>query len=110
MYGILRVFSIILVCLFGLGACQTIYPDCQRLVGDEVALATCQLEVRDYRRGIDKYNWELCEMALRNSDSWAWHIGHGAHKGSKSQIAAFIKQDLTVNGCRMGLRDHWAQY
>ena len=99
----------IMVGLFALGSCQTIYPECERHVGDIIKLEECQYEVREYRRGIDTLNWNLCLQVYNNSPgAFVWHINHnGSHRHYNPMD---IRQDLVQNSCRSVLGDYWADY
>jgi hypothetical protein len=96
---------IILICISimvgcsGLGACSTV------LTEDE-------LFARDWKRGIDAQNWELCDYAYRKAGRPTVHRDHRhtRHGIRHMNPDAAIRSDLLQNDCRIVLRDYWIDY
>ena len=72
-------------------------------------LTELEREEREWKRGIDRENWELCMQAY--SGTATWHINHSHNTPTTpSSEAAYIRSDLAVNRCQIILRDHWIDY
>jgi len=74
-------------------------------------LTELEVEERAWRAGINLQNWELCELAYRQSGKPTWHVGHShKHPGSMAQRAWNVRDDLRVNFCKSILGKYWAEY
>lgn len=63
---------------------------------------------RDWRRGVDKNNWELCKRVYRESK--VPMISSHDHQKHKPHRPNEIKQDLADNRCRSILKGYWENY
>lgn len=70
-------------------------------------LQEAELEAREYRRAIDRENWELCKLAYEQNGRPTWHKDHIEREHHRHWT---VKSDLSVNNCRMILGDYWAEY
>ena len=83
-----------LICLF-LAGCAS------NLTADE----------RDWREGIDRENWRLCDRAYRQARKATIHLNHSHKYEDRRPVKHhFIRDDLMRNQCRSILRDYWADY
>jgi len=105
---------VILIFTLVFSGCATIYEECDHLVDYPEAFEICQDEVRMWRDGIDAENWEMCELAYRNSGVPTMHYDHTHDKFrgimTESSRKAAIRSDLLANRCRSSLKDWWIDY
>jgi len=77
-------------------------------------LTELEREERDWRRVIDKENWEMCELVYKQSGAPTWHIGHVHSRTGRPQSlqaeAHNNKSDLITNRCKSILGDYWIKY
>ena len=59
----------------------------------------------EWREGIDKENWSLCERMSASTT----HVGH-EHRKHRRLSHMDIRDDLSRNSCRMLLGEEWAEY
>ena len=72
-----------------------------------VGFASCSTlppEEAEWRRLVDRSNWELCEGAYKAAGKYTLHLEHD-HRDPKRVHPRDIKQDLLVNSCRQVLGD-----
>ena len=68
-----------------------------------------EIEARDWRRGIDLENWNMCEKVYLDHGRATFHKDH--MHGKRDPIRAWmIASDLRVNQCKSVLRDYWIEY
>lgn len=106
---LLILFTAILLVLMSPG-CQTVYPVCEQYETDTDEMAECNKDQREWRRGIDKENYNLCAATLENHPKyWMLHKNH-IHGPRNRVYSHDIQDDLALNGCRELLGDAWANY
>lgn len=89
--------------------CATVYPECEKHPEESEERATCQAGVREWREGIDRENWRLCQQVLRQHGVRIYSDHTHGRKGF-DHAPHEVKSDLSKNSCKMVLRDHWADY
>lgn len=64
---------------------------------------------REWRRGVDRENWIMCEAAYTRSGVATIHEEHmhGTRNPTRNHN---VRRDLRINNCRQTLRDHWIEY
>lgn len=90
------IYFLIFICL-GISGCAT-----QPLSYEEI-------EARDWRRGIDRENWEMCMAAYKQADRYTVHVNHEGTPQHHRRINN-IRSDLLVNQCRWVMRNYWIDY
>ena len=88
---------------------MVIYPECEHHTDTPEKLDECQLEGRDWRRGIDKENWENCRTVMNNNDIIEWHINH-SYNPRRPPGGTQLRMCLAQNGCKQLLREYWIEY
>ena len=66
---------------------------------------------REWREGIDRENWALCERVYRDQRRPTLHVGH-THKyeGRRPPKIWHVRDDLRTNYCRSVLGRYWVNY
>ena len=71
--------------------------------------ATETAEDVEWRHGIDKENWQMCEAIYKEARVYTLHIGHIHRRGIEPRWYE-IRDDLYSNDCRRALGDYWIEY
>lgn len=67
---------------------------------------TLTKEEIEWRRGIDRENWALCQRVYKQAGEYL--VFDHAHNDNEK--TALLRSDLARNNCRMVLRDYWIKY
>ncbi len=66
---------------------------------------------REWRHGIDRENWRLCERVYQQQGVATVHIGHSHRYDSRRPPRIWhVRDDLRVNNCQRILGNYWADY
>jgi len=114
-YLLILLFVFLIVCT--LQACSSFghYSECDKyLDGPAVELEICNAEIREWRIGTDRENWDLCYNVMKEHHIvmvYKNYVGHIMPKNWNSNMPPFVvKELLAQNRCRQILGEYWADY
>ena len=65
------------------------------------------VEDREWREGIDRENWQMCDSAYNRARVVVYHMDH---RHGRNAVWWQIKSDLVHNHCRKVLGKYYAEY